>query len=234
LVKDTGAGDALRMMQSVPNAGKFVRRFNRGRLIKIVGLLVVVLCSIVTLLAVLGPHFDIVYPLVGYVKGHPEYCTHQLNTERQIRLAFTPYAKREQVNGHQIDPNNWEHERFAHDFLPHLIIVIPYIDYEITQDSGKSWIGFWRYDNQRNESPYCDAMESLNTDNFWVWTRNEIAITHDGGENWIIQDGSKTWDTEGNLTIQKLIFDTQTEGRIIFGDTHPTLLHYRQRQNVAS
>src|SRR5215207_1718121 len=150
-----------------------MRQLKRKRLIKIIGVLGVIGCGLFILLFVLGPHFEIVSPLAGYIKGHPEYCTHQLTDDRQIRLAFTPYAKSEQINGHQLDPNNWQHERFAHDFLSSQTIVIPAFYYEITQDSGKSWIGFWRIEAMWYDYPDCDAMKSLNADNFWVWTRNQ-------------------------------------------------------------
>ena len=67
-------------------------KLERGRLIKIIGVLVIIIgCGLFILLFVLGPHFEVVYPLAGYIKGHPEYCTHQLTDDRQVRLVDRIY-----------------------------------------------------------------------------------------------------------------------------------------------
>jgi hypothetical protein len=215
-----------------------MRRLKRGRLIKIAGVLVIFACVIVGVLAYLPftplfSYYSIYRTLSnldsrGYIKGHPEYCEHIVTDDRSIRLAYTPYAKPEKVNGHQIDPNNWENEPLAFDFMSFQIIVIPLVDYEVTQDGGKSWRGFWQYENGGNFYPQCNSFSSLDTNNFWVWTRSRIAITHDGGDSWIIQDGYKEWNTDGNMVIQKVVFDTPENGQIVFvnwPDTpDPTLL----------
>jgi hypothetical protein len=201
-----------------------MRRLKQGRLMKIVGALIVGFFGIVIVLAVLGSHFEIIYPLAGYIKGHPEYCTYTLNDNRKVRLVFTPYAKREQGNGHPIDPNNWENEPFSHDFLAFQTIVIPAYDYEITHDGGISWNNFWRYENLSNEYPECDSFGSLDADNFWVWTRSEIAITHDGGATWIFRDGRKDWNLGDSIVIQQVSFDSPENGQITLLRSKPTLL----------
>lgn len=199
--------------QPVSGEGEAVRRVRRGRLIKIAG--------VVFLVTLLGIYFIIPFPadvslfLKSYVKGHPEYCEHSVNGTTQIRLAFTPYAKPEKVNGHQIDPNNWRHEPLSHDFLAFHVIVVPYVDYEITQDGGATWKHFWRYRNEINELAWCEAHDSLDENHFWVWTRSHLAITHDGGENWLIQDGGKAWNVGEYPVVRQVTFDTPDRGEII-------------------
>ena len=202
-----------------------MRRLKRGRLVKIAGVLVVGTLVILVIAYLFSP----VDPLAGYVKGHPEYCEHFVTDNRSVRLAFTPYAKgKKTLHDEPVDPNNWKDDPFSHDFMPFHIIEIPLVDYEVTQDGGQSWTRFWRYENQINEWAWCDAWGSLNADNFWVWARSQIAVTHDGGDNWIVQDGRKEWNTGGNMTIEKVIFDTPVSGQIIFVNwpnlPDPTLL----------
>lgn len=201
-----------------------MRRLKRGRLIKIAAALMIFACGIVLLLAVLGPHFEIVYWIAGYTKGHPEHCTHNLNDNRRMRLTYVPYASSEMVNGHQIDPNAWENEPLSHDFMAFSTIIIPAFDYEISQDGSKSWNTFWRYENDQNYYPDCYAFGSLDEDNFWFWVRDQLVITHDGGANWIIEDGSQTWNSGENLFIQTVNFDTPQNGHIVFGEATPNLI----------
>jgi hypothetical protein len=167
-------------------------------------------------------------PYLWGVVGHPEYCEHFVTEARGIRLGITPIASREPVEGRQVDPNNWRGDHFAFDYLAHSIIWIPYVEYEVTQDGGASWERFWRYDNQINEYPWCSAFSSLDSDHFWVWSRNWIAVTHDGGYTWLVHNGNEEWGTRGSHVIDYVEFDTPTRGRIEFlywtNKTGPTLL----------
>ncbi|MBZ0288401.1 MAG: hypothetical protein K8I30_12360, partial [Anaerolineae bacterium] len=172
---------------------KSMRRLKRSRLIKIVGVVVVIAFVVVGVVLYLFSSFNSSYILdfvtsQGYVKGHIEYCEHSVTDSRRIRLVFTPYAKPAAEDRQQIDPNNWQDEPGAWDMMPMMEIVIPDIDYEVSFDAGQSWKKFWHYPNQGNEYPWCDSFSSLDADNFWVWARSQIAITHDGGNNWIVQD----------------------------------------------
>ena len=155
--------------------------------------------------------------------GHVEYCEHQVSQEIRVRLAFTPYS-----TWQEIDPNNWKDAPLAFDFMPHFVIVIPTVKYEVTRDGGVTWEQFWHFDNFRNEYPWCDAFDSLDTSTFWFWIRSWIAVTHDSGESWLIQNGHEEWDTGGNMTIDYVEFDTQNQGRIVFFNWQnapdPTLL----------
>jgi hypothetical protein len=198
-----------------------MRRFNRGRLIKIVGLVGVLILIVVVLIPVLllssySLFWAYTLTVNGYIKGHSEYCEHKLNDDRYIRLAFTPYATSKPINGHQLNPNDWQDEPLAKDIMPMLEIIIPLVDYEVTQDGGATWSRFWQHENVGNYYPSCGLFDSLNADNFWVWMRSQIAITHDGGETWLIQDGYPT--------IQAVQFDTPQNGQIIFLQPDQTLL----------
>jgi hypothetical protein len=160
----------------------------------------------------------------GYIKGHTEYCEHSVNDATRIRLAFTSYAEPAEENGHQIDPNNWRNDPLAYDYMNHYSIIIPHVDYEISLDGGNSWNVFWRYSNQPNDYPWCDALGLLDEDNFWVWTGSWIAVTHDGGDNWLIHNGRESWNTIEYMNIMKVNFDTPDTGRIVF---------YRWRDNLS-
>jgi hypothetical protein len=202
-----------------------MRRLRRSRLIKIAAALMIFACGIFLLLSALGPVLGPrLYLLAGYLEGQPKHCTHNLNDNRRVRLTYTPYARRAQGDGHQVDPNNWENEPMAHDYTFFLTIIIPAFDYEISQDGGKSWGTFWHYENQLNTYPDCSAFGSMDADNFWFWLRDQVLITHDGGANWIIEDGSQTWNSSDNLFIQTVNFDTPQNGRIVFWQAMPNLI----------
>src|SRR5262249_43065390 len=143
------------------------------------------ICCIVLFLAAayLLP-FD--FHFTGKIVGHPEYCNYPITHERAVRLVYIPSSN--PVGGHQIDPNNWKHEPLAFDFMAHMVVVIPYFEYEVTQDGGGTWMKFWHHDNLPNRFPDCDNFALLDTDNFWLWTYREMAVTHDGGRNWIVKE----------------------------------------------
>ncbi|MEO8609271.1 MAG: hypothetical protein ABI690_15375 [Chloroflexota bacterium] len=172
-----------------------MRRLKRGRLLKLIAVLAaLILIALVVLRALWLSPYSLywAYTLArqGYIKGHPEYCEHALTDDRHVRLAYTPYAIPKPVNGHQLDPNDWEDEDLAKDIMPMSAIIIPLVDYEVTQDAGITWNRFWRYENGGNYYPGCSSFDSLNADNFCVWTHSQFAITHDGGKNWLIHDSN--------------------------------------------
>ena len=103
---------------------------------------------------------------------------------RGVRLVYRAFAQ----PGHGIDPNDWEREPGAFDLRAYGWIVIPWFDFEITQDGGQSWTQFWRYENRGNDYPGCNSFDVLDADNFCLWTPTQIGITHDGGNNWMIRD----------------------------------------------
>jgi hypothetical protein len=140
-----------------------------------------------------------------------QYCEHQVSGNIRVRLAFTYYS-----NDPDVDPNTWQNDRMAFDYMAFQTIVIPSIDYEVTRDSGATWQRFWHLENSRNDSPWCHAFSFLDLDNFWLWTRSSIAVTHDGGQTWIVQNGYEEWNTSGNMTIDSVEFTTKTEGQIVF------------------
>lgn len=138
--------------------------------------------------------------------GHTEYCTAYISGNVRVRIAYTPYSQ-----DPNIDPNNWEHEHFSHDFLPHRVIIIPSFDYAITFDDGLSWNQFWHVENISNYYPQCENFGSFDAQTFWVWVRNSIAITHDGGKTWVVRSFGEVWES-----ISIIEFETANTGRVTF------------------
>lgn len=205
---------------------KRIRLFLFGTALRILIFCLCILgCGLVIFLSWLS---DNVYTLTGGIKGHPEYCDHFFTPDTGIRLAITPYAFPERNGGHKLDPNNWQKEQLAYDFLSFQVIVVPFVDYEITHDGGTTWNHFWRYYNHINEYPWCSAFDSLDEANFWMWSRTEIAITHDAGASWILGDDYKRWAKNPNPYIDYIKFDTPDSGQLVFlngaNKTDPTLL----------
>jgi hypothetical protein len=96
------------------------------------------------------------------------------------------------------------------------VIVVPYIDYDFSNDAGTTWKQFWRYENEINEYPWCNAFGSLDASNFWMWTRSGIAITHDAGASWIVGDEYKKWVKNQDVVINHIQFDTPNDGQLVF------------------
>lgn len=203
-----------------------MRRFNRGRFIKMAGATLIIMLVVAGVVVYFFSPVDfspansnlmLVYVTKrGHIKGHTEYCEHSINDDKRIRLTFTPYAEPKGANDHQIDPNNWRDEPLAHHFLTNDVIVVPQIDYEVTQDGGATWKGFWQYANLDNNYPSCDAFGSLDIDNFWVWAGSSIAVTHDGGDTWLVHNGRLEWNGIDDMNIKMVNFDTPNTGRVVF------------------
>jgi len=205
---------------------KRIQRFLFGTKFRIaISLLSILICGLVFFLPIPG---DKSLLLGGGIQGHPEYCEHSITPQKRVRLGVTPYAFPQRNSGKAVDPNNWRNEPFAHDFLAFNVIVVPYVDYEMSDDGGKTWKQFWRYQNAINEYAWCDAFDSLDESNFWMWSRTEIAITHDAGATWILGDNYKRWAKNQNPYVDYIKFDTPDSGQLVFlngaNKTDPTLL----------
>jgi hypothetical protein len=193
---------------------KRIRQFLFGTKFRIaISLLSISICGLIFFLPIPG---DKLLLLGGGIQGHPEYCEHSITPQKRVRLGVTPYAFPQRNGGKTVDPNNWRNEPFAHDFLAFNTIVVPYVDYEISNDGGKTWDRFWRYENQVNEYAWCNAFDTLDESNFWMWTRNSIAITHDAGASWILGDDYKKWAKNRNVIIDYIKFDTPEIGQLVF------------------
>jgi hypothetical protein len=143
--------------------------------------------------------------------GHVEYCEHQVSEEIRVRLAYTPYS-----TWPEIDPNNWKDEPLSSEFIPYNIIVIPSVKYQVTRDGGVTWEQFWDFDNSDVRYPWCDAFGSLDTNTFWLWRQSWIAVTHNSGDSWLIQNMHEQWNTGGYMRIDSVEFDSQNQGHMVF------------------
>lgn len=147
--------------------------------------------------------------IVPGTPGHIEYCTLYISGNVRVQIAYTPYSR-----DPNLDPNNWEHEPLSHDSLAFYVIIIPSFDYEITFDGGLTWDQFWHVENQLNYFPECKNIDSFDAQTFWVWVRNSLAITHDGGKTWVVRSFGEAWES-----ISIIEFETANIGRVTFSDS---------------
>jgi hypothetical protein len=113
-------------------------------------------------------------------------CQFTISENVQLRVAYQIYTGK--VNGRQLDPDSWVNEPLAYDYPANLLVVVPYIDYEITHNDGQSWEVFWRFPSGPiNEVwPRCESFKKQNETVFSVGNGYHQAITHDGGYTWTI------------------------------------------------
>ena len=204
-----------------------MRRLRDSRLIKIAGIAIAEVLGILVILSLLksvaGRPDVSYYESQGYIKAYSQSCVLTVTNDRKIRLAATVYVKPKGTGELQIDPNTGK-VFLGYGFREHMVILIPEVDYEVTQDGGRSWKVFWQFENIENERHWCKSFDSLDADNFWLWTSSWIAITHDGGETWIVQDGRKEWNINTDNAINQVSFDTPEAGQIIFVDPDLALI----------
>ena len=196
------------------------RIFTRRRLA--IGCFFTALISVVVLivLALIGPsktHWRYHSLSSNAVAGHPEYCNYFVTDKRIVRLAYIPYLVPERI-GRRIDPNNWRREQMSAYFMELGIIVIPEFNFEMTRDGGSSYTQFWQFENLDSSFPTCDKFGVLDEVNFWVWAGMSLAVTHDAGATWLVQEVNvETWvEYYGDSYITEVEFTTSDRGLLVF------------------
>lgn len=133
-------------------------------------------------------HYRGCWQCPGMRAGEPETCEHEVSDQVKMRLIWTTYA------GGDIDPNDWYEEPFAQDFMYYAMIVVPWVDYEISRDNGQTWTRVWSYPSgkylmagQAIEFGLCENFHREDAARFWWWTQHDWLITRDGGTTWEIR-----------------------------------------------
>jgi hypothetical protein len=90
------------------------------------------------------------------------------------------------IDEHQIDPNTWQDNPLSQQYPLYSIVIVPYMDYEISRDAGRSWQVFWRYPSGSHQeaTPQCSGFEKQDETHFRVWNANGAVATSDGGATW--------------------------------------------------
>lgn len=205
---------------------KWVHRFHLGILV-VMALYIVNMVEFIlfySVLLMLNPEFS--YHCIYCVVGYTEYCEYPVTEEQHVRLSYRPILYPQSEGDWDIDPNDWQHELFAHDFIAFGIISIPYYDFEISQDTEQSWCHFWRYPGRYPMGiPSCEDFAKYDDQTFWMWMGNSLAITHNGGETWNIQNIADRWANKSYSFIRQVTFDSAMDGQIwsYHSDTEPAL-----------
>jgi hypothetical protein len=95
----------------------------------VIGLIILILIPLNT------PFLQLV--TANMLPGDTQYCEQVISDMVRVRLAYTEYAGKI-PGGEQIDPHNWREMPLSSDFMSNMLIVIPYVDYEITRDGGET------------------------------------------------------------------------------------------------
>lgn len=146
-------------------------------------------------------------------------CERHISENTQLRITYIVYAGK--VSGQQIDPNNWTDGPIAYEYPLYRNVVVPYMDYEVSHDSGQSWVVYWRFPSERYYyvGPDCNEFGQLDETHFWMWNGHGIAITYDGGHHWVRRSHndlkiSNAWGSH----IQSLDFTDANTGRLTQSD----------------
>jgi|GEM_PF-3993503 len=160
-------------------------RSHRGLAVLLSAIIAVLISLIVLILIPLNTPF-LQMMTANMLPGDVQYCEQVISDTVRVRLSYTEYAGKA-PDGAQIDPHNWREMPLSSHFMSHMLIVIPYVDYEITHDSGETWTHFGRYDFHQGahiEGIGCDLFGMLDESHFWLWHRERLWITRDGGQTW--------------------------------------------------